>query len=42
MVEGKESFFRFRQMPFGYRDASRILTKVMRTPITRWRTNGYT
>ena len=40
MVEGKESFFRFRQMPFGYRDASRILTKVMRTPITRWRTNG--
>ena len=24
-------------MPFGYKDASRILTKVMRTPICRWR-----
>ena len=40
MVEGSERFYRFKQMPFGYRDASRILTKVMRTPITRWRTNG--
>ena len=40
ILEGRESFFRFTSMPFGYRDASRILTKVMRTPLTRWRTSG--
>ena len=34
---GVERIFRFKQMPFGYKDASRILTKVMRTPIMRWR-----
>jgi hypothetical protein len=39
-VEGRERFFRFTSMPFGYRDASRNLTKVMRTPLTRWRTLG--
>ena len=39
-VEGKEHFYRFRQMPFGYKDASRILTKVMRTPIVKWRCSG--
>jgi hypothetical protein len=32
--------FRFRAMPFGYRDASRILTKVMRTPVCKWRKAG--
>ena len=39
-VDGKEKIFRFRAMPFGYRDASRILTKVLRTPICKWRKAG--
>ena len=40
IMEGKAKFFRFKAMPFGYKDASRILTKVMRTPICRWRNAG--
>jgi hypothetical protein len=39
-VEGHDTYFRFRAMPFGYRDASRILTKMMRTPLTKWRSEG--
>ena len=35
-MEGEARLFRFKAMPFGYKDASRILTKVMRTPICRW------
>ena len=38
VIEGKARVFRFVAMPFGYKDASRILTKIMRTPICRWRT----
>ena len=37
VIDGKARVFRFVAMPFGYKDASRILTKVMRTPICRWR-----
>ena len=39
-VEGNKKFYQFKQMPFGYRDASRILTKVMRTPVNKWRAEG--
>ena len=39
-MEGEAKLFRFKAMPFGYKDASRILTKVMRTPICRWRRAG--
>ena len=38
--EGLDRYFRFKAMPFGYKDASRILTKVMRTPVNKWRTQG--
>ena len=38
--DGKAKFYQFKQMPFGYRDASRILTKVMRTPVNKWRAEG--
>ena len=37
VIGGEARVFRFVAMPFGYKDASRILTKVMRTPICRWR-----
>ena len=40
VIDGEAKLFRFRAMPFGYRDASRILTKVMRTPLCKWRTAG--
>ena len=40
VIEGEVRLFRFRAMPFGYRDASRILTKVMRTPVCKWRKAG--
>ena len=40
MVDGEVKYFRYNQMPFGYRDASRILTKIMRTPVNKWRTQG--
>ena len=39
-LDGKERVFQFRAMPFGYRDASRILTKLLRTPLTRWRSQS--
>ena len=38
--KGVDRFFRFKAMPFGYRDASRILTKIMRIPVNKWRTEG--
>ena len=39
-INGKERYFRFTAMPFGYNDASRILTKIMRTPLSKWRASG--
>ena len=39
-VDGTVRVFIFKAMPFGYRDASRVLTKVMRTAICRWRKAG--
>ena len=38
--KGVDRFFRFKAMPFGYKDASRILTKIMRIPVNKWRTEG--
>ena len=39
-IDGQSKVFRFKAMPFGYKDASRILTKLMRTPICSWRKAG--
>ena len=39
-INGKNRYFRFVAMPFGYLDTSRILTKIMRTPLTKWRASG--
>ena len=33
---GKVRTFQFVGMPFGYKDASRILTKMLRVPLHRW------
>ena len=38
VIEGETRLFRLNGMPFGYRDTSSILTKVMRTPV--WRKAG--
>ena len=35
--QGKVRTFQFVGMPFGYKDASRILTKMLRVPLHRWR-----
>ena len=40
VIEGETRLFRFIAMPFGYRDTSRILTKVMMTPECKWRKAG--
>ena len=39
-MDVKVRMFRFKAMPFGYNDASRTLTKVMRTAICKWRRAG--
>ena len=39
-IKGVERVFCFEAMPFGYNDASRILTKVLRTPVIKWRKEG--
>ena len=35
--QGEIRTFQFVGMPFGYKDASRILTKMVRVPLHRWR-----
>ena len=35
IIDNKARYFRFVGMPFGYRDAGRILTRIMRTPLTK-------
>ena len=40
VIDGEVRMFRFRAKPFEYIDASRILTKVMRTPVCKWRKAG--
>ena len=39
-IDNQVRYFRFVAMPFRYRDAGRILTKIMRTPLTKWRAAG--
>ena len=37
---GKERFFFYKQMPFGLNDACRVLTKLLKSPLDRWRRLG--
>ena len=34
---GQVEYFRYKMLPFGLNDAARVLTKLMRGPIERWR-----
>ena len=35
--DGKKRFFYYKNMPFGLNDACRVLTKLLRSPLERWR-----
>ena len=34
---GQVEYFRYKMLPFGLNDAARVLTKLLRSPIERWR-----
>ena len=38
--DGSRSYYRYLMLPFGLNDAARVLTKVMKSPIKRWRRQG--
>ena len=38
--QGNSILFSYENLPFGYNDAARCLTKVMRSPLHRWRSMG--
>ena len=38
--DGTKRFFFYKNMPFGLNDACRVLTKLLRSPLERWRRQG--
>ena len=38
--DGAKRFFYYKNMPFGLNDACRVLTKLLRSPLERWRRQG--
>merc|ERR1711867_98607 len=38
--DGLRRYFFYKQMPFGLNDACRVLTKLLRSPLERWRRQG--
>ena len=38
--DGSRKYFQYLSMPFGLNDACRVLTKLLRSPLDRWRRNG--
>ena len=38
--DGTKRFFCYKNMPFGLNDACRVLTKILRSPLERWRRQG--
>ncbi len=38
--DGSRRYFFYKQMPFGLNDACRVLTKLLRSPLERWRRQG--
>merc|ERR1711873_238120 len=38
--DGSKRYFYYKQMPFGLNDACRVLTKLLRSPLERWRKQG--
>ena len=39
--DGRKVYFKYLMMPFGLNDAARVLTKLMRSPLERWRAMGF-
>ena len=39
-INGEKRYFVFNNLPFGYNDAVRALTKLLRFPLERWRQDG--
>merc|ERR1712240_866220 len=38
--DGSRRFFQYLNLPFGLNDACRVLTKLLRSPLERWRRRG--
>ena len=39
-LDGKKRYFKFQNLPFGYNDACRVITKILRVPLHHWRNKG--
>ena len=40
LADGRKKYYKYRMLPFGLNDAARVLTKLMRSPLERWRSMG--
>ena len=38
--DGRKRYFMYSSLPFGLNDAMRVLTKLMKSPLERWRSRG--
>ena len=38
--DGRKRYFKYLSLPFGLNDAMRVLTKLMKSPLERWRSEG--
>ena len=38
--DGSKRYFYYKNLPFGLNDACRVLTKLLRSPLERWRRQG--
>ena len=38
--DGSRSYYCYLMLPFGLNDAARVLTKIMKSPMNRWRKQG--
>ena len=40
LEDGSKRYFQYLNLPFGLNDACRVLTKLLRSPLDRWRKRG--
>ena len=40
LEDGSKRYFQYLNLPFGLNDACRVLTKLLRSPLERWRRSG--
>ena len=38
--DGRKQYFQYLSLPFGLNDAMRVLTKMMQSPLEKWRKEG--